>query len=236
MKHFKDSNSYIIFGWMANKLGLKGTERVVYAIVYSFSQNVDGEYYGGHKYMADAASTSVDTVKRCLNSLVSKGLIEKKERSNDGVSCCRYSAFINEQGEGIFKEGANYPEGRGQNTPEGRGQNAPSIYNKDNNKDNNKENNNKEKSPEELEHDRWFAKYFPVLSKNKRPLKLKTYIALQANYTKDEILMKLNEMEAKSDFNRKYSDVGRVLLVWLKRDKERGYIKPKEKQNECTSK
>jgi hypothetical protein len=62
---------------------------------------------------------------------------------------------------------------------------------------------------------------FPKLSLNKRPLKLKTLIALQSEFTSDEIILKLNEMEARADFNRKYDDVGRTLYNWLKRDKNR---------------
>lgn len=101
------------------------------------------------------------------------------------------------------------------------------------NQDNNKEyininkENNKRKSvsktltPEELKHENWFKMNFPKLSLNKRPLKLKTLIALQSEFTSDEIILKLNEMEARADFNRKYDDVGRTLYNWLKRDKNR---------------
>lgn len=241
MKHFRNNNHYTTYGWMLDKLGLRDARLTIYAIVYSFSQDGETEYYGGRKYMAEASGRSLPTVDRVLAELEKDGLIKKCDRVNDGVSHCRYSVYLDENGEGIInpnkEENDNNTPYYDNNTPPYY-DNKSSLLHKDNNKDNNNKNkdNNKEKSPEELEHDRWFAKYFPVLSKNKRPLKLKTYIALQANYTKDEILMKLNEMEAKSDFNRKYSDVGRVLLVWLKRDKEWGRIKPKEKQNERTSK
>lgn len=100
--------------------------------------------------------------------------------------------------------------------------------NQDNNKvniNNNKENNKRKSvytpTPEEVKHDKWFKENFPKLSTNKRPLKLKTLIALQAEFTEDEIILKLNEMEAKANFNRLYDDVGRTLYNWLKRDKKR---------------
>lgn len=233
MANFKRNNHFTIFGWMTDKLGLKGTERVVYAIIYSFSQNIESEFYGGHKYMAEAATTTVATIKTALKSLEEKGLIRKAERENDGISRCRYAAFIDEDGTGRVNNlpTINSCPGEGKNLSGGRDKNLPS-YNKDN--INNKKENKKEiiknldmfesDSPE-YKHNKWFAENFPTLAKNKRPLKYKTYIALQAKYAKDTILMKLNEMEAKADFNRKYSDVGRVLWVWLERDSDQKKIK-----------
>lgn len=241
MKHFRNNNHYTTYGWMLDKLGLRDARLTIYAIVYSFSQDGETEFYGGRKYMAEASGRSLATVDRVLIELEKDGLIKKCERVNDGVSHCRYSVYLDEHGEGIFNpdkdENNDNTPYHDDNTPPYHDDNTP-LFHKDNNKDNNSKNkdNNKEKSPEEIKHDEWFAKYFPVLAKNKRPLKLKTYIALQANYTTEEIIMKLNEMEAKADFNRKYSDVGRVLLVWLRRDKERKYMKPKEQKHDSTSK
>ena len=37
----KNENFYTVFGWMLNELNLRGSDLVVYAIIYSFSQ--DGE-------------------------------------------------------------------------------------------------------------------------------------------------------------------------------------------------
>lgn len=220
---FREKNYYSIFGWMVHKLGLKGTKLTVYAIIYSFSQDGDSQYYGGRKYMADAASSSLPTIDRVLQELEADGYISKSERENDGVSHCRYSVFLDDNGEGIRNDKRCYQNDEG------------GTYQNDNTHINNKEINNKEKNnnikPEEKNDlfkeenpeylfNQWFVDNFPTLSKNKRPLKYKTFLTLQTKYPKADIILKLNEMESKKDFNRKYSDVGRVLWVWLERDND----------------
>ena len=228
MARFKENHGFTVKGWMSSRLGLKGTERIVYAIIYGYTCNPENEYFAGHQYLAEAATTSVDTVKRALVSLQEKGLIWKADRVNDGVSRCRYSVYVDEKGDGIFcpnEEGAKCTEGRVQNAQGGGCKMTPPINNINNNI-NIKENNNKKETVsdlfpennEELKFNNWFTESFPTLAKNKRPLKFKTYISLLAKYPKNDILLKLNEMEAKNEFNRKYSDVGRTLWVWLERD------------------
>ena len=119
MAHFKDNNFFVIKGWMANRLGLKGTERIVYAIIYSFTQDGEPKYNRGHSYMAEAASASESSVKRALVSLQEKGLVRKKERDNDGITRCQYYVCIDDNGDGTFftEEGSKCTGGRVQNEP-----------------------------------------------------------------------------------------------------------------------
>ena len=35
---FSDYNEYVVNGWMVNKLGLKGNELVVFALIHAYSQ------------------------------------------------------------------------------------------------------------------------------------------------------------------------------------------------------
>lgn len=142
---------------MLDKLGLRDARLTIYAIVYSFSQYGETEYYGGRKYMAEASGRSLPTVDRVLNELEKDGLIKKCDRVNDGVSHCRYSVYLDENGEGIInpqkEENDDDTPYHDDNTPYHHNNTTPyhhdksSLYNKDNNKDNkeiNKEN-NKEK-------------------------------------------------------------------------------------------
>lgn len=226
MAHFKDGNWFTIKGWMGNRLGLKGIERDVYAIIFGITQDGESKFAYGHNYLAEAASASACSVKRALNSLQEKRLIIKLERDNDGVSRCNYYACINENGEGeYFDEGSKCIEGRVQNEPRGGVKMNPPINNINNNIKR-KENNNKketvadlfkEENPEYL-FNQWFIENFPTLAKNKRPLKYKTYIMLQSKYPKEKIILKLNAMESMMNFNKKYSDVGRTLWNWLAKD------------------
>lgn len=228
MAHFKENHGFTVKGWMSSRLGLKGTERIVYAIIYGFTFNPENEYYAGHQYLAEAATTSVDTVKRALVSLQEKGLIWKADRVNDGVSRCRYSVYVDEKGDGIFcpnEEGAKCTEGRVQNAQGGGCKMTPPINNINNNIKR-KENNNKKETVsdlfpennEELKFNKWFTESFPTLAKNERPLKYKTYIMLLSKYPKEKIILKLNAMEARKNINKDYSDIGRTLWNWLARD------------------
>lgn len=238
MAHFKDKNSFIIHGWMGNKLGLKGTERIVYAIVYQFSQDKDTEFFGGHKYLAEAAGASVDTVKRALISLELQGLIEKKERINDGVSRNRYTVFLDEEGQGTFGEtvqneqGANCVEGRGQNA-QGEGANCTPINNKGNNKENNKEKttdksvkkSHKKRNPTEYksEDERKFyegmKEYYPYVYKMDVPFLYEDYLKLLRRYKDKKIHANLKAMNnwKKLAF---YREAYTILKEWLERDKK----------------
>ena len=240
MTKFKNNNHYTIFGWMIHRLGLKDAKLIVYAIVYSFSQDGENEFYGGRKYMAEASAGSLPTDDRMLVELEKDGLIKKMERENDGVSHCRYSVFIDEEsGEGIVdpKKTANQND----NTPyhddnthpyhDDNTNNKDNIYN---NKDKNKENKDKSlsKKPQEgfvFEDDReanfikWCNENIPNLMTKVKPLTYKQYISLNSEFTRDEILNKLLYMNSLKNFKRRFSDVHGVLLNWLRGDKDPNY-------------
>lgn len=228
-KKFKDKNHYLIFGWMMNRLGLKGNKLIVYAIIYSFTQDGESKYYGGRKYMAEAAASSLPTIDRALQELEAEGYIHKEERDNDGVSHCHYSVFLNDDGEGIKNDSTPY---QNDNTPY---QNDNTQYNNKNNKKKIINNNKKEtvsdlfpENNEELKFNNWFRENFPTLAKNERPLKYKTYIMLLSKYPKEKIILKLNAMEARRNVNKDYSDIGRTLWNWLAKDY---YNEPKGRNN-----
>lgn len=73
----KDYNHYTIFGWMINRLHLKGTDLKVYAVIYSFSQDGKSEYKGSNSYLADFAGAGERSISRILADLETRGLIEK---------------------------------------------------------------------------------------------------------------------------------------------------------------
>jgi len=77
-----NENYITIQGWMINDLNLKGNELLLYAIIYGFSQNGEGEYYGSQRYISKAMKISLPTANKLINSLLKKGLIIKKEESH----------------------------------------------------------------------------------------------------------------------------------------------------------
>ena len=169
---------------------------------------------------------SKDTLRKYLNELVQRGWIVEEGQQNTNGKFGANVYTIEVKIDSVEK----LPCRKNTDTVKYRNGKTHTQINIDNKEINSKEeinkNNNKKETVsdlfpennEELKFNNWFTESFPTLAKNKRPLKFKTYISLLAKYPKNDILLKLNEMEAKNEFNRKYSDVGRTLWVWLERD------------------
>ena len=74
-----DGNYITIQGWMRTELNLSGNELIVYAIIYGFSQNNQGEFTGSAQYLADWVGCTRRTIMSILNKLVEDGTISKTE-------------------------------------------------------------------------------------------------------------------------------------------------------------
>lgn len=91
----KDENFYTVLGWMLNVLGLKGNELIIFAIIYSFSQDGESEFTGSLSYMQTFANiNSHNTVTAALQSLQEKNYITKREYIKDNVRRCAYRANL----------------------------------------------------------------------------------------------------------------------------------------------
>lgn len=75
----RDGNYITIQSWMRTDLKLSGNELIVYAIIYGFSQNKQGEFTGSAQYLADWVGCTRRTVMTILNHLVEAKLISKTE-------------------------------------------------------------------------------------------------------------------------------------------------------------
>ena len=167
-----------------------------------------------------------DTLRKYLNELVQRGwIIEEGQQNNNGKFGANvYTIEVKNDNidDAPCRKNSDTVKNRYGKNPTHKDIDNKEIKNKEEiNKNNNKKETVSDLFPEnneELKFNNWFTESFPTLAKNKRPLKFKTYISLLAKYPKNDIILKLNEMEAKNEFNRKYSDVGRTLWVWLERD------------------
>ena len=74
-----DGNYITIQWWMRTELKLSGNELIVYAIIYGFSQNKQGEFTGSAQYLADWVGCTRRTIMSILNKLVEEGIISKTE-------------------------------------------------------------------------------------------------------------------------------------------------------------
>lgn len=80
---------YIVFRWMTAELNLKGNERDVFAVIYSFSQDVN-TFHGSIGYIAELINATKKTVITALKDLTERGLLEKTEKEINGVRVCDY--------------------------------------------------------------------------------------------------------------------------------------------------
>lgn len=81
-----DEICFEIYNWMYKRLGLKGAELQIYAIIYSFSSS-GKPFTGSINWICDFIGTNYKTVIKYLKSLTEKGyIIKKDENSNNGTA------------------------------------------------------------------------------------------------------------------------------------------------------
>ena len=78
---------YSIYKFMYEDLGLSKSELRVYALIYSFCNNV-GSYKGSIGYLSERLKISTRTVMRALKSLVEKGLLIKERLYVKNATYC----------------------------------------------------------------------------------------------------------------------------------------------------
>ena len=82
-----DNSGYYIHAFMRNVLDLKGCELNTYAVIYSFSKDGQGCFYGSREYLADCVGVSTDSIDRALKRLIKKKLIIKNtETTSKGIT------------------------------------------------------------------------------------------------------------------------------------------------------
>lgn len=91
----KNNNFITIQGWMVNEIGLSGNELLLYAIIYGFSQDENNVFNLSLSYTTKWLNVSKPTVIGILKKLIEKKLIEKTEKTENGVKCCSYRVVNN---------------------------------------------------------------------------------------------------------------------------------------------
>lgn len=95
MSNVKEEQFFVVQGWMRSKLKLKGTDLVIYAIIYGFSQEEGHWFNGSLQYLSDWTGVSKQSCITSLKKLVDAKLILKEEIVDKGVKYCRYSKNFN---------------------------------------------------------------------------------------------------------------------------------------------
>lgn len=100
MKTDITDNFLVIQGWMLTKLGLKGSELFVYALIYGFSQDGISTFIGSVDYIQEwIGASSRQTVYNAINKLMERGLIIRREFVQaNGAKGVEYYAVTDEDG------------------------------------------------------------------------------------------------------------------------------------------
>ena len=105
---------YVVHQWM-QELGLKGTELNLFAILYGYSQEADGCYYGTRATLAKRCGvSSTRTIDSAMDSLMEKGLVKKRVAQYEGQPIITYTTCA-KSAQGCAK----IAQGGSQNLPEG---------------------------------------------------------------------------------------------------------------------
>lgn len=103
----RNENFYTVLGWMLNVLELKGNELIVFAIIYSFSQDGESEFTGSLTFLQSFANIkSHNTVTCILKSLTDRQMIIRREYIRDNVKRVAYKAnmeYIEKMKRGLTK-------------------------------------------------------------------------------------------------------------------------------------
>lgn len=87
----KENNYIIIPGFLRTRLDLKGSELIITALIYGYSQDGNSWFMGKTEYIAEWAGITDKNVLRSLKSLTKKGILEKKEMFvNNKAKRCYY--------------------------------------------------------------------------------------------------------------------------------------------------
>lgn len=91
----KDGQYVVIQSFMVNDLQLKGNELIVYAVIFGYTQDGEHWFYGTKGYLSEWCGATKGTVGNCLRSLTDKGLVERRERIEQGQVKIEYRVTKN---------------------------------------------------------------------------------------------------------------------------------------------
>lgn len=105
-----DSSYIVVMAWMMTRLGLNGNELLAYALIYSYSQDAQGCYFGSLSHTAERLNISRRAAVDVLNRLIDKGYMTKSTVDIDGVTRCMYKAVVPADVEGGPRHQDRHPK------------------------------------------------------------------------------------------------------------------------------
>lgn len=200
----QDGGFLAIQKWMVTKLNLKSTELLVYAIIYGFSQDGQGECWASLDYFLLWTGASRASVIRAINSLEEKGLIKRRRRVGTTSALS------------VVLEKTNHSKGGVKMTQGGikmrRGGVKMIPNNKEDNKTNKEEINKEESDKVAVEVQRTYDLFIEKFGKNPNTFKLtpkrQKKIKSRLKDCGETMIRKAIENTAKSEFYRGENERG----------------------------
>ena len=90
IKDYLVTPAFVIMPKEDGGLGLKGNEATVFSLIYSFSRDGDSWFQGSQAYLAAWCGSTTRGVRKNLDALLEKKLIEKRESKANGRLVCDY--------------------------------------------------------------------------------------------------------------------------------------------------
>lgn len=87
----KAGSFVVVPSFAVTELHLKGNELFMFSIVWGFSQDGESWFTGTRAYLAEWCGCSKVTVTKALSSLCERGFLEKRVRTESGITLCDYA-------------------------------------------------------------------------------------------------------------------------------------------------
>lgn len=236
-KNMKNGDYITILSPMVSKLKLNGNNLLVFALIHGYSKDGEHAFYGSISYISSWLNISKNSVIDTLRVLTESGLLIKNEEVKNGVKFCNYISQYDIMLEKLTSGCETAPlvakKKRGScktalgSCETGHNNNKEYIYN---NIDNNKESTNVDKKKKENEEEVtnedyrkfriWMNTNCPYCN-NPRNMPSSTitqseFLKLKLEYSGRDIAETILEIENRKDLRKKYANLYRTTLNWLK--------------------
>lgn len=94
IKDYLVTPAFVIMPKEDGGLGLKGNEATVFSLIYSFSRDGDSWFQGSQAYLAAWCGSTTRGIRKNLDALLEKKLIEKRESKANGRLVCDYRVSL----------------------------------------------------------------------------------------------------------------------------------------------
>ena len=232
----KNGDYITILAPMSSKLKLSGNNLLVFALIHGFSKDGEHAFYGSISYISSWLNISKNSVIDTLRVLTDSGFLIKNEEIKNGVKFCNYiSQYDNilkkldggcEIAPVVAKKKRGGCKSQHGSCETGHNNNKDIDINIDNNKESTNVDKKKKENEEEVTNEDyrkfriWMNTNCPYCN-NPRNMPSSTitqaeFLKLKLEYSGRDIAETILEIENRKDLRKKYANLYRTTLNWLK--------------------